>query len=567
MQMKVFVKNALVFAAVFVLLETAGCDSGFQVVQKPSDDEAWALHEKDLFSPGEAGERMEIEIEGVMTAFRWAPPGSFTRRWNKSTECEWEKETEWDDDEKDYKVTLTQGFWLAETETTQALWKAVMENNPSLGGRVRKAPVNNVSWEDAQEFISKLNGGGYAPAGFEFCLPTEAQWEYACMAGSADDRCGELDAIAWYGANSEKHAHEVGQKEANAWGFYDMLGNVCEWCGDWYGKYPMDDLTDYAGPQSGSNRVIRGGGWTGDAESCRSFYRLTDWDGWDGVSDSNLGFRLCLVPMAVGPSALSEEDLASPARAGARVAVEIMGVNTAFRWAPPGSFTRHWDLTTGRYWEWKTDPDDDRKDFEITLTQGFWLAETETTQELWQAVMGNNPSPGLQTPKSPVSEVSWEATQEFISKLNEGGYIPTGYEFRLPTEAQWEYACMAGSTDDLSRQLNVFAWNYLNTDRRTDRDWRIKFKPYAELQPHEVGRKRANAWGLYDMLGNVEEWCYDWYANYPRDDLTDYSGPKEGSKHVIRGGDCFSGAKMCNHSYRISGSREGFRLAIVPKEE
>ncbi|MBQ4203841.1 MAG: formylglycine-generating enzyme family protein, partial [Thermoguttaceae bacterium] len=418
MQMKDFMKSTLVFAAVFVLLETAGCDSGFQVVQKPSDDEAWALHEKDLFSPGEAGERMEIEIEGVMTAFRWAPPGSFTRRWNKSTECEWEKETEWDDDEKDYKVTLTQGFWLAETETTQALWKAVMENNPSLGGRVRKAPVNNVSWEDAQEFISKLNGGGYAPAGFEFCLPTEAQWEYACMAGSADDRCGELDAIAWYGDNSEKHAHEVGQKEANAWGFYDMLGNVCEWCGDWYGKYPMDDLTDYAGPQSGSNRVIRGGGWTGDAESCRRFYRLTDWDGWDGVSDSNLGFRLCLVPMAVGPSALSEEDLASPARAGARVAVEIMGVNTAFRWAPPGSFTRHWDLTTGGDWERKTDPDDDRKDFEITLTQGFWLAETETTQELWQSVTGENPSVGQRTRKMPVNNVYRKDTQKFISQLN-----------------------------------------------------------------------------------------------------------------------------------------------------
>ena len=292
MQMKVFVKNALVFAVLFVLLGTSGCDSGFQVVQKPSDDEAWALHEKDLFSPGEAGERMEIEIEGVMTAFRWAPPGSFTRRWNKSTECEWEKETEWDDDEKDYKVTLTQGFWLAETETTQDLWEAVMGENPSEGARSGKTPVNNMSWEEIQEFISKLNDGGYAPNDFEFRLPTEAQWEYACLAGWTKEVYGELNDIAWYSKNSEGLVHEVGQKQANAWGLYDMIGNVWEWCSDWYGKFPNQDLTDYDGPLEGSVRVYRGCSFRSnvwDSEYNRNVEKDL------GVRSAERGFRFALV--------------------------------------------------------------------------------------------------------------------------------------------------------------------------------------------------------------------------------------------------------------------------------
>ena len=292
--MKVFAQNISVFAGVFAFVLSFCGAARSREVPEP-DVGASASNAGDRSFPGKAGARMEIEIKGVKTAFRWAPPGSFTRRWNGRTAIFWEKPT---DGEQDFEITLTRGFWLAETETTQELWQTVMWSyNPSKGVRTERAPVNNVSWDETQEFIARLNCDGYAPGGFEFRLPTEAQWEYACMAGSTDERCGELDAIAWYGANSEGRAHEVGLKQANAWGLYDMLGNVWEWCGDRYGKYPMGDITDYAGPQEGSYRVSRGGGWDDSAERCGRSCRAY-WSGrsfWNG-GDGRLGFRLALVP-------------------------------------------------------------------------------------------------------------------------------------------------------------------------------------------------------------------------------------------------------------------------------
>ncbi|MBQ2040386.1 MAG: SUMF1/EgtB/PvdO family nonheme iron enzyme [Thermoguttaceae bacterium] len=233
---------------------------------------------------------MEIEISGVKTAFRWAPSGSFVRHWNRKTEGDWGEPTAWSGDKKDFVITLTRGFWLAETETTQELWQAVAGKNLSDGEQTKTTPVNNISWEETQEFVSKLNDGGYAPDGFEFQLPTEAQWEYACMAGAADERYGELDAIAWYLDNSDGHAHEVGQKGANAWGLYDMLGNVWEWCYDLNKDYPMGNLTDYAGPRMGLDHVCRGGSWSLDAAGVSSSRRSHSRVGYRG-----LGFRLALV--------------------------------------------------------------------------------------------------------------------------------------------------------------------------------------------------------------------------------------------------------------------------------
>lgn len=179
-------------------------------------------------------------------------------------------------DSGNYTVSHTRGFWLGKTEVTQAQWQAVMGNNPSnFKGSDR--PVESVSWEDAMAFCKKLTererAAGRLGDDLEYTLPTEAQWEYACRAGTTGDYAGDLDAMAWYGKNSGSQTHAVGTKAANAWGLHDMHGNVWEWCRDWYGEYSGGSVRDPVGAASGSNRVYRGGGWWNAAGHCRSAYR------------------------------------------------------------------------------------------------------------------------------------------------------------------------------------------------------------------------------------------------------------------------------------------------------
>lgn len=145
------------------------------------------------------------------------------------------------DEKPRHQVTISQSFWLGKYEVTQAEWYKVMGNNPAgfksekVGGDSRRHPVENVSWNDAQEFIRRLNGMEDAS---NYRLPTEAEWEYACRAGSTGDYAGDLNAMTWYGENAGNTTHPVGQKRPNAWGLYDMHGNVWEWCQDWYeGNY------------------------------------------------------------------------------------------------------------------------------------------------------------------------------------------------------------------------------------------------------------------------------------------------------------------------------------------
>jgi formylglycine-generating enzyme required for sulfatase activity len=179
------------------------------------------------------------------------------------------------DDETLHEVTLTQGFYLQSTPVTQGQWKVVMGNNPSrFKDCGDDCPIENVSWNDAQEFIKRLNG----KEGKTYRLPTEAEWEYACRAGSTSRYCfgddeGKLSEYAWYTDNSGGRTHPVGTKKPNDWGLYDMHGNVWEWCEDWYGDYPSGKVTDPAGPSTGSERVLRGGGWGSDARTCRSATR------------------------------------------------------------------------------------------------------------------------------------------------------------------------------------------------------------------------------------------------------------------------------------------------------
>jgi formylglycine-generating enzyme required for sulfatase activity len=195
-------------------------------------------------------------------------------------------------------VTLTQAFWMGRTAVTQAQYAAVMGTNPSeFTAAGREAPVENVSWDDAMAFGQKLTerekAAGRLPKGYAYTLPTEAQREYACRAGTTGDYAGDLDAMAWYGPNSGGTTHPVGTKQPNAWGLYDMHGNVWEWCQDWYGAYPGGEVTNPLGPPSGSRRVNRGGSWDFVAAFCRSAYRSY---GGPGIRGSNVGFRLALAP-------------------------------------------------------------------------------------------------------------------------------------------------------------------------------------------------------------------------------------------------------------------------------
>ncbi len=175
-------------------------------------------------------------------------------------------------DEKQHKVTLTRPFEMMVTPVTQALWQAVMGNNPSRF-KGPDLPVENVSWDDAQEFIQKLN---QMLGTDSLRLPTEAEWEYACRAGTTGARYGELGEVAWYYDNSDQKTHPVGQKAPNAWGLYDMLGNVWEWCQDWHGSYPSGPVTDPTGPSAGSIRVFRGGSWYSYARFVRAAFRFSD---------------------------------------------------------------------------------------------------------------------------------------------------------------------------------------------------------------------------------------------------------------------------------------------------
>jgi len=186
------------------------------------------------------------------------------------------------------QVMIGREFELQETEITQAQWEAVMGSNPSHF-RGADRPVETASWHDVQEFIDRLNARGED----RYRLPTEAEWEYACRAGTTLEFAGELDEMGYYDKNSGLATHSVRRKRPNAWGLYDMHGNVWEWVQDWYDRYQRKQVLNPAGPLKGSLRVVRGGGWHSTADACRSAFRLGS---EPGFRNSALGFRLVRVP-------------------------------------------------------------------------------------------------------------------------------------------------------------------------------------------------------------------------------------------------------------------------------
>ena len=201
-----------------------------------------------------------------------------------------QKDEAWDREKPVHSVTLS-GYYIGKTEVTQVLWEAVMGINPSRF-KGDYLPVENVSWDDCQEFIRKLN----SMTGQNFRLPTEAEWEFACRGGNNSrgykySGSNNLGSVAWYDGNSGNKTHPVGTKAPNELGIYDMSGNVWEWCADWYGDYSSGAQTNPTGPYGGSNRVYRGGSWNYDVGRCRSSNRDFYYP-W--IRDIILGLRLAL---------------------------------------------------------------------------------------------------------------------------------------------------------------------------------------------------------------------------------------------------------------------------------
>jgi len=200
---------------------------------------------------------------------------------------------------------------------------------------------------------------------------------------------------------------------------------------------------------------------------------------------------------------------------------------------------------------------DEKPVTKVSISKPFYFGKYEVTQEQWQAVMGSNPSYYKGT-NLPVEQVSWNAAQGFLTNLNDR---VKGYRFRLPTEAEWEYACRAGTTTrysfgDGDAALPEYGWFTGNGERKT----------------HPVGEKKPNPWGLYDMHGNVWEWCQDWYGPLPGGRVTDPRGPVFGINRVFRGGSWGIAASRCRSAYRVwnkPGYRDytlGFRVALGPAD-
>jgi formylglycine-generating enzyme required for sulfatase activity len=614
-----------------------------------------------------------------------------------------------------HAVHIKQGYWLFDTPCTTELWGALgypgIFEAPTEGPT---RPVEEVSWTDIERFLAALNE---RVPGLDLCLPSEAQWEYACRSGSTtrwcfgDDETG-LGEYAWYGENPLRETHPVGQKRPNAWGLYDCHGNVYEWVRDaWHDGYEGAPTTgaSWETSEASADRVIRGGSCYGTARVCRSAFRSRR-----GPDDRNflLGFRCARVQeRALGSGSGEEErsDRPRPAPAGghgscrdvagayregggtddqlpgntppkalpatgttlrfqadecSRIALpdapalvlrtdrdeltlhrvskpgwaDAMGrdrfglwaeiriessdsapVIQRLRWIPPGRFEMgspddepgHGD------WEGPRHP--------VIIGQGYWLFDTPCTQALWEAVIGEHKS-RFRDLRRPVENVRWEDAQRFTRVLQHrlAGLDNDGGRIALPSEAQWEYACRAGSDTALytgpieikgdensmdAPALDAIAWYGGNSglgydldegDDSTKGDWwegQQKQYPHTKAGTRRVKGKQPNAWGLYDTLGNVWEWTEDhWHEGYERivplgDGIEEVKGAAPtsgwlmegrsdgsawidgdappGAGRVIRGGSWYNPARLCRSACRGYAHPDyrnynlGFRCARV----
>ncbi|HPS03209.1 MAG TPA: formylglycine-generating enzyme family protein, partial [Candidatus Sumerlaeota bacterium] len=448
-----------------------------------------------------------------------------------------------------HKVTLTRPFYMGTYEVTQEQYEKVMGTNPSTHVAPRN-PVETVTWEEAELFCQRLS----KIEGQEYRLPTEAEWEYACRAGTQTafywgDALDER--FAWLGSNRGNNTHEVGMLLPNAWGLYDISGNVGELCSDYYtDTLSGDEDMDPKGSDSESrgeqkSHVVRGGRSAGRGGS--PFNARFRFIGFRvvRVSDEKAAERIPPAPQTTATASTGVTTATVPSETPDGVLTNSIGMQ--LKLIPAGSFVM--GSIDGVVPSNGTSLDEAIPPHQVTLTQPFYLGVYEVTQEQYEKVMGTHPD----DPKNshlPVEGVSWEAAQDFCWILTNQERTLT---YRLPTEAEWEYAARAGTTtrfywgDELDAQYAVYG---------------------LRQKTQEVGTRKPNPWGLYDMIGNACEWCEDWYE-YP--DITEERDPRGaflGPGRAIRSGGFSDKPKDCWVTSRGYADPEkpicGFRVLAVP---
>ena len=433
-------------------------------------------------------------------------------------------------------------------------YKIKGKTNPSNWGTVPNYILDE-TWDKA---TCDFNANGYR-------LPTEAEWEYLARGGNVSNK-GQYkysgsnypNDVAWYGANTDKFrfVDSVKSYAPNAIGIYDMSGNVCEWCWDWYTS-SISTSTPFSGVASGSsNRAVRGGGFSSDASCCTVSYRIGS---NPGCRFGNYGFRVVRSVSKKDAESVAAEkkaDQKTASNSGANKALTVTGEIAGSEVFIKGRTVEIW---------------------------AKWCCDHEVTQTEYKAVMGDNPSEFSSGSNYPVENVSWYDAIMYCNKKSVAagrtpcykvngktdtklwGYTPhnegdisgtitcdfTADGYRLPTEAEWDYFARGGNTSNSgqteysgSNDIEAVAW-YAGNSR---------------YETHEVKTKAANALGLYDMSGNVWEWCWDRYSNITTS--TPSSGVTSGSTRVKRGGS-WNGYDLggdCTVSHRDSGY-PGYRIS------
>ena len=444
-----------------------------------------------------------------------------------------------DDEKPAHNVTLSYDYHIMQTEVTQGLWEAVMgediyvaktnmENAPKPAYVGADYPMYYVRMNDALEFIDKLN----AMTGMHFRLPTEAEWEYAARGGNKSKGylyagSNNADDVGWY--TGRGGLHRVAQLKPNELGTYDMSGNVGEMCLDYgtYGEtYKAGDAVNPRGNiRSNGNRFWRGGCYTHSKDSMRVSQRSSYTPSWGGTW---LGLRLVLA---------EENDFRT---------IRVGSSYFDMSFVKGGTFMMGSDAPGTEA--------DEQPVHEVTLSD-YYIGQTEVTQHLWKKVMGdeNNPS-AVKGNNLPVTNITWDEAQQFVERLSE----LTGMRFRLPTEAEWEYAARGGQkskgyTYAGSNDIDEVGWYNGNSSNKT----------------HAVGQKQPNELGIYDMTGNVWEYCSDWHMPYSAQAQTNPTGAATGEKHVLRGGCYHYDSKNCTNTNRHSyytpdkgGASTGLRIVL-----